>query len=335
MTGHVFLTGGTGFLGRELLEQLGERGSDVHALARAGREVVEAQGLQWHRGDLTDPASVGRVLRQARNEVGEEPFDVIHGGALISYRTRDREEQWRVNVEGTRSVLEAARETGVRRFLHISSVVTVGHASGEELLDERSSYNGAELRVDYVDTKRAAEELVLAAGESMEVVVVNPGAIFGPATPRSNSAHFLEKMAAGAVRFAPPGGVGVVGVEDVARGCLLALERGRSGERYLLVESNLSFLELIRQVAEVCGVREARGVVPRWLWGGVERGARLLDRVKGLERLTPQAMRMVSARSRFDARKAKEELGWRPAGFAEVVRGALEGMGLVAGDGTD
>lgn len=331
MTGRVFLTGGTGFLGRELLKQLSERGSEVHALARAGREVAAASGLRWYRGDLTDPASVAEVLRQVRDAVGERPLDVIHCGALISYRARDRGEQRRVNVEGTRSVLEGAAGAGVRRFLHISSVVTVGHAGGEEVLDERSPYNGAELLVDYVDTKREAEELVLAARGGLEVVVVNPGAIFGPATPRSNSAHFLEKMAAGAVRFAPPGCVGVVGVEDVANGCLLALERGRSGERYLLVESNLSFQELIRQVARICGVREARGVVPRWLWSGVERGARVFDRVKGLERWTPQAMRMVAARFRFDAGKARRELGWCPSGFAEVVRGALEGMGLVDG----
>lgn len=327
MTGPVFLTGGTGFLGGALLDALGSSGASVHVLARSATPVVERPGVTWHRGDLTDRASLAEALRQARE--GEAVLDVIHSAAVISYRTRDREVQRCVNVGGTEALLDAAKRADVRRFLHVSSVVAVGHAEGAEVLSEESAYNGATLHVDYVDTKRAAEESVLAARDALDVVVVNPGAIFGPASARSNSAHFLERTAAGAVRLAPPGALGVVGVEDVARGCLLALERGRRGERFLLVESNLTFFEVIHEVARLCGSRGAIGTVPEGVWRGMELAARGVDRLRALERLTPQAMRMLAARFRFDAGKARRELGWSPRPFPEVLRDALEGMGLL------
>jgi len=338
VTGLVFLTGGTGFLGGALLDELAAREVEVHALARPGTPVSERPGVTWHRGELTDRASLAEGLRRARDAAGEGALDVVHSAAVISYRTRDRELQRRVNVGGTAALLEAAKRAEVRRFLHVSSVVAVGHAAGDEVLDEDSEYNGESLRVDYVDTKRAAEEAVLAARDELDVVVASPGAIFGPASGRSNSAHFLARMAAGAVRLAPPGAVGVVGVRDVAHGCALALERGRRGERYLLVESNLAFLEVIRQVARVCGVREPLGAVPAGPWRGVELLARGVDRVRALDRLTPQALRMLAARFRFDAGKARRELGWSPRPFPAVVRDALEGMGLLetgAGSGRE
>ena len=330
MSAHCLLTGGTGFLGSRLAPRLVAAGYRLHLLARSRPQSGPLAELDatWHSGDLRDRAEVGRALARAREECGSAPLDVLHCGAVISYRSADRGLQRAVNVLGTRNVVDAAKRRGVRRLLHVSSVVTVGHSRGGEVLDEGARYNGESLRVDYVDTKRAAEQYALAAGDELEVVVVNPSAIFGLAGPRSNSAYFLRRAAAGAVRIAPPGTVGVVGVEDVADGTLAALERGRPGARYLLSESSLALRELLALVAQECGVRGPRVTVPAPAWAALGAGARLVEVAQPLERLTPQSVRMLGAHFRIRADRAREELGWKPRAIREVLGETLDALGL-------
>jgi dihydroflavonol-4-reductase len=172
-----------------------------------------------------------------------------------------------------------------------------------------------------MDTKRAAEELVLAAANELDVVVVNPGAVYGPAERRSNTVKFLQHLAAGKRPFAaPPGWIALVGVRDTAEGILLALERGRRGERYLLVERCVPVRELFRLMSEALGVRGVRRTIPRALWPLLVALARVVDRVRPLEIATPQGLAMIGSRLVFDARKAREELGWRPRPIEQVLR---------------
>jgi len=329
----AFLTGATGFLGQRVARQLAANGVRLHALAREGsdKQVLDGLSVVWHPGDLRDEGSLRSALKAASRFADGEPLDIVHLGALISYRSRDSDLAWDINVEGTRRMLGAAMGTNVRRFLHTSSIVTVAHAEGSETTTEDAAFNGDELGVDYVDTKRAAEQQVLASCGELDCVVVNPGAIFGPATEHSNSAYFLRKAAAGDVRIAPPGGVSVVGVDDAATGVVQALTRGRRGRRYLLCESNYSLRELLTLVAELAGARAPRWTVPPALWATLRRTAALWDRSRPLERLTPQAIRMIGVHWRADARRAREELGWNPQPFPDVLREALREMGLSSG----
>jgi dihydroflavonol-4-reductase len=326
----VLVTGGTGFLGRGLVRALAERGVETHVLARStsDREPLSDLELTWHEGDLVDAASVERavaaVSRRARH--AGTGARVIHSGAVISYRTKDTELQRRVNVEGTRNVLSAARKHGVSRFVHVSSVVAIGHAPVPgESVDERAPFNAGGLGVDYVDTKRAAEELVMGAAKELDVVVVNPGAIFGPVSEGANTARFIHKVVSGrGPLLAPPGGIGVVGLADTVDGTLLALERGRPGERYLLVESYYSSCELFRLVARIGESRGVWGTVPQGLWSLVVLGARVVDRVHPLRLAPPQALVLLGKRMHFDAEKARSELGWRPRPFEDVLRETVE-----------
>ncbi len=331
MNPRVLLTGATGFLGSRVAPRLVRAGFRLHAIARpsADRSALEDLGVVWHIADLEDPASIELALLAARAEAGGEPLDVVHCGAVISYRSCDRVLQQCVNVEGTRHIIEAAKLHGVRRLLHVSSVVTVGHALAGEVLDESFSYNGQSLRVDYVDTKRAAEELVFQASGDLDVVVVNPSAIFGVVGPHSNSAYFLQRVADGRVRVAPPGTVGVVGVDDTADGVVVALERGRAGARYLLSESWLSLRDLLELVARQCGVPGPSFSVPPLAWRGLGLAATSFELLKPLERLTPQSIRMVGAHFRAHAGLAREELDWKPRPIREVLGETLSELGLV------
>ncbi len=332
MTGPILVTGGTGFVGSALVRRLAREGGEVHVLARASsdRSHLADPSLRWHEGDLLDPPSIDRAVGELATRARElgAPARVVHSAALISYRTDEAELSRRINTEGTRVVLDACCLHGVARVCHVSSVVAVGYTrSVDETLDEDARFRGSELRCPYTTTKRAAEDFALAVSRQLDVVAVNPGAIFGPAPGLPNTNRFLQLLAAGKFgRFAPPGSLGVVGVDDVAEGIRLALERGRRGRRYLLVESCPTHLELQRLAAEALGVPPPRAVVPPLLWKAVVAGAALVGRFRPPELVTPTALRHLGLHYRFDASRARSELGWNPEPFDRVLRSTVEWM---------
>jgi dihydroflavonol-4-reductase len=330
----ILVTGATGFLGREIVRQLlseAERTPrrDVHVLARStsDRSALLGLAVTWHEGDLCDARSIDAAVFAAVRSASAagRVAHVVHCGALISYRTADGARARAVNVEGTRALLESARRHGVGRFVFVSSVVTVGHTLRGAILDERAAFNNAGLRVDYVDTKRAAEELVLAAAPELDVVVVNPGVIFGPVDRISNTVRFIREIAVGRTPLAaPPGRISVVGVHDTACGTLLALERGRRGERYLLVESHLGTIELLNEIARRLDARPVRVRIARPIWSLLSACASAVDRIAPIEKLPPQALRTLGVDLCFDAAKARRELGWNPRPFSDVLGETIE-----------
>jgi dihydroflavonol-4-reductase len=326
----VLVTGATGFLGTEIVRELLRRGHRVHAMARASsdRSVLEGAAVRWHDGDLLAPGEVESAFLEFRREVGDEPSVVVHSAAVISYRTGDRELQEAANVEGTRTVLDAARRHEVGRVVHVSSVVALGFVlDAESELDEDAPFNGDALSNDYVDTKRAAEVLALEASDAdLEVVVASPGAVFGRTTRTTNTGRFLRTLARHPLSglVAPPGGISVVGVEDVARGVALALEKGRAGRRFLLCESNVRLADLYARVFAELGRGRVLFRLPRVLWSVVVAVATLVDRIRRTELATPQALRLLGVHFRARADRARSELGWDPVPFESVLVGVLE-----------
>ncbi|HJO27442.1 MAG TPA: NAD-dependent epimerase/dehydratase family protein [Planctomycetota bacterium] len=328
MNATVLLTGATGFVGTAVVKRLCERSADVHALVRrsSDREPLANCSVTYHLGDLCDGDSIESFVAAgvAAGRAAGRPVHLIHSGALISYRTRDRARQQAINTGGTRSVLAAARRHGVDRLLHVSSIVGVAHSPSGETHDETASWNLGELGNDYADTKHAAEELAREAAADLDVVIVNPGAIFGPAPGRSNTVEFLRRVAAGRLGpLAPPASLAVVGVDDVADGMLLALEKGRRGRRYILTESNPTHLAVFRCVAAALGVAAPRRTAPTWLWPWIVGAVSLVDRLRPAELVTPQALRALGTSFRFDNSRAREELGWNPRPFPEVIEQAV------------
>jgi dihydroflavonol-4-reductase len=334
----VLVTGATGFLCSAVARRLAARGDEVHALARSGADtsVLHGTAVTWHAGDLTDRASLERAAWQMaeRSFALRRPWDLVHGAALISYKSADHDAAVAVNVEGTRSLLAAARASGVARIVHVSSVVTVAACDGGATLDEAAAFNLQGCGVDYVTTKRAAEELALSLSKDLDVVVVNPGAIFGAVERRSNMARFIRRVAQGkSPLVAPPGTLSVLGVEDAAEGTILALDRGRRGERYLLVESSIRSVDLFRAIARALDRRGPLMTVPRFAWPALVAAVRAWDKVRPVDVAPPQGLVMLGRDLRFDARKARTELGWSPRPFAEVLAetiASLEHRGLLA-----
>ncbi|MBK8179863.1 MAG: NAD-dependent epimerase/dehydratase family protein [Planctomycetes bacterium] len=330
----ALLTGGTGFLGGRLAQKLARRGFALHALCRAGSDRGALAGLEvtFHDGDLSDGRALERAFAAATRDASRPV--VVHAGAVISYRSGEGALQREVNVEGTRRVLDLCRRYPVGRVLHVGSVVAVGPARGEEVLDEDSEYRGDPLHCDYMTTKRRAEELALAAAADLDLVIVDPGAIFGASDRPSNSQRVVRMVATGRtgilpLLLAPPGEQSVVGLEDCAEGCLLALERGSRGRRYLLVESIWSHRDLIALVARRTGRRPPLSV-PRPLWRALEAASGLLDGAVRSEFFTPQTIRMARVRFRASGERARRELGWRPRPFEQVIDELVAELGLGA-----
>ncbi len=332
----ILITGGTGFLGRYLVREFLEAGHPVGVLCRAGspREVLQGLPVRFWEADVTDSAAV----QAAMQAVGStwKSWQLIHNAALISYRRRDAAALQAVNVDGVHLVLTAARAAGAERCVHVSSVVAVGISPGGRAIDESFAFNAGDFPVDYVRTKRAGEERALAMAPTWDVRVVNPGAIFGPVQANSNSARFLQGIASGQIgRWAPPGGMAVVGVWDVARGIRLALERGRSGQRYILTESYLNSRQLFALVGQaILGADPGRGTLPRPLWHALRLAVQAVSWVREPVMTTPQAMRMLGVEFHQSAQRARQELGWQPEPFARVIErtvATLRDEGLLPG----
>jgi len=235
----AYVTGATGFVGAHVSRELGEQGWKVNA----------------ERVDLLDRAGLERAMGGCDA--------VFHVAALYSYDAPAAEIE-RVNVEGTRRVLEACRAVGVGRLVHTSTAGTCGPVAGREATEEDSPPEW-ELAVPYKRTKVAAERLVLAAAaEGLDAVVVNPTTPIGDGDRKPTpTGRMIAGVASGRIKgYVATTGLNVVDVRDVARGHVLAFERGARGERYLLGGENLPLAELFARIAAAAGRPRPRIRVP-------------------------------------------------------------------------
>src|SRR5262249_17798579 len=225
----------------------------------------------------------------------------------------------RVNIEGTRNIIEAARSAGVWRLIHTSSIVAIGAAQRPIKLDETASWNLARLNVPYVTTKPKAEELALSvAGKNLEVMVVNPGCVVGPDDfSGSEFGTLCRRFWRGRVPVYFGGGNNFVDVRDVATGHLLAAERGQAGQRYILGGINLPYHAFFAELARQAPQPTFRLRMPMALAGLVAAlDARRRRRYDSSANLTAAQARMLPLYFYFDSAKARRELGYSPRPLA-------------------
>src|SRR3954447_2736201 len=324
----TLVTGATGKVGHAVASALLERGDEVRALLRDPARAAGAlpDGIEPARGDVTDPDSVRRAAE----------------GCQLVFNAMGLPEQWlsddeafdRVNARGSETVVRAAAEAGVRRIVH-TSTIDVFHAEAGARMDE-SQLADYPKGTAYERSKQRAEELVLAAAGTtgVEVVIVNPAAVYGPGP--SGSASFERQLFGPIVKGSriatpalPPGGCGVVFTPGIGRGQLLAAERGRPGERYILCDRHVTLSELAEAVVRVAG----RGRVPPTLPVGLARamagGGELLSRaIRKPPLLARGQLYFFLWNAAPDSAKAQRELGWEPTPLDEGLRATLAGMGL-------
>ena len=319
----AFVTGATGFVGSHVARVLAEQGAELRLLVRSNSDTKNIEELKADRvvGDLRHPESVER---------GMEGCDtVFHVAADYRLWVHDPEQMYRSNVDGTRAVLEAARKHGVRRVVYTSSVATMGFSRNGHPADENSPVSLEHMIGHYKRSKFMAEQVALEAGKSsgMDVVVVNPTTPVGeqdikPTPTGRIVVDFLKRRFPAYVDT----GLNLVDVDECARGHIAALEKGRSGERYILGGENLTLKEILDELAAITGLPSPHVEVPylvALIAGVVDEvvTGRVLRREP---RATIEAVRMSRKKMFVTSAKAERELGWKVVPVYDALRRAVD-----------
>jgi len=313
----TLVTGATGFLGWHVARKLLDRGDPVRVLARDPARVRELEGVETVRGDLRDPASLERAV-----EGCEVAF---HVAADYRLWTRDPQEMFRSNVDGTRNLLAAAKRAGVERVVYTSTVGCIGMPQGG-LGDESTPVSSGEMTGPYKRSKFEAERVALEFSKEFPVVIVNPTAPIGDHDFKPTP---TGKIVVDFVRGAIPGfvdtGLNVVDVRDVAAGHLLACERGRPGERYILGSENLTLEQILGKLAGITGKPAPKMRVPYAVAYAVGMASTAWAGITGKEPLAPlDGVKMARKKMWVRHDKASRELGFAPGPAETALRRAVD-----------
>lgn len=314
----VAVTGAAGYLGTNLIPLLVERGHEVVAIDRAAPTTADP-AVTWVEGDVLDPASMRAAL--AGTEV------VYHLVALITLAEQN-DLAWRVNTEGVRVTAEAALESGVRRFVHTSSIHAFDQYRAGGNIDESSSRSD-DPGLPVYDRSKWSGELALrpVIERGLDAVIVNPTGVYGPVDFPDRLSR-LNAIAAQAMRGRIPvmigGGFDLVDVRDVAHGLILAGEKGRTGENYLLGGEMTTMIDFCRMAAARTGAKGPRFAIPAKALGAMLPVLAPIGRLLGSDSLSKAALGAVISAPVVDHGKAERELGYRPRPTTETVNDLVD-----------
>jgi dihydroflavonol-4-reductase len=317
----ALVTGATGFVGAAVARTLVDAGWQVRVLARAGsdRSNLQQLAVDIAEGDLNDPGSLERALSGCEG--------LFHVAADYRLGARDPGPLYRTNVDGTRNILNAARMAGVARIVYTSSVATIGIPADGTPGEEKTPAALSNMIGHYKRSKFLAEEVAReAAREGLSVVIVNPSTPVGPGDIKPTpTGQLILDAASGRMPAYVDTGLNIVHVDDVAAGHLLAFERGRAGERYILGGEDMTLQAILAEIARLVGRKPPRIRLP---YAAVLPVAYLAEGLAALSgrsgRVTLEGVRMSRKRMFFSSGKAAGELGyrWRPPleAFEDALR---------------
>jgi dihydroflavonol-4-reductase len=306
----TLVTGATGFIGSHVVRLLLERGDEVTATVRADSRtgVLDGLSVRTVRADIRDRRAVRRAMQGIER--------VFHLAGTTNFALA-RQEMFALNLEGTRIVLEEALRAGVERVIHTSSVAAIGPSRNGRPADETNVWDAGRYRIPYVDSKHEAEVLALRLlARGLPLVIVNPAHVFGPGDPGRSSTAMVRRFMRRQIPAYVEGTLNIVGVRDVARGHLLAAERGEVGERYILGNRNFTFDRLFADLGRLSGVEPPTLKLPVPAALALAAAA---ERVPRISMPTPAEVRAASLHWAVVSTKAKRELGWRPSPHEEAL----------------
>jgi len=317
----AFVTGASGFVGSRLVRELHQQGWQVHILARrsSSLDALADLPLTVHTGDITDAGAVSRSLPS-------NPDAVFHVAASINIWSRRNAEQERINVDGTRNIIQAAAEAGAGRLIHTSSFATWGFQ--DTVIDERSPRTDTSDWINYVHTKHLAEQMVVNAVQTglVDAVILNPGHILGPGDRRSWS-RMIALVDAGKLPGVPPGSGPFADVTEVARAHIQAFHKGRTGEKYLLGGEIVTFVDVVRITGEILGKPVPGKATPAWLLKSAARVYSVLSLLTGREPdLTPESAAMITRNLLCDSSRAQTELDYRFTNVRSLLQQTVDWM---------
>jgi dihydroflavonol-4-reductase len=303
----ALVTGATGCVGSNLCAALRSSGWTVRTYSRSPLPSPLA-----FTGDITDEQSLVAAARGCDT--------VFHTAALVSFSRNIRNEQHRVNVLGTRAVVKACLSTGVPRLVHTSSVAAIGNAPQGESADETSPLDRTRL-YGYKESKVLAEdEIFRGVDAGLNAVIVNPSVIIGEGDRYFHGGELLRSIRNGLIPGYVNGGMNLVAVRDVVRGMLLAIDRGKAGERYILAGANLRHREIFTRTAELVNGMPPLGEIPPVAINVAGRIVESFCRMIHLEPPFTADLADLAGRTMwYSNAKAKRELGFETMGFDEMI----------------
>lgn len=313
--GKTLVTGGTGFIGSHVARRLLGRGDDLRLTLRSHSKLDNLKGLEYEpvTCDLLDRRAVRRALKGVER--------VFHSAELASLGRQDAARMFEVNVEGTRTLLEECLRAGVERVVYTSSVAAIGPAAPGETADEGQVFTAGRLGIPYVNSKHEAEVEALRLGaQGLPVVCVNPCWVFGPGDVYGHSTAIVRRFLLGQIPLYLNGAINIVDVDDVARGHLLADEKGRVGERYVLGNRNYTHDRLFADLARLSGVEAPALKLPAGLALHL---AQALEAASAHPPLTVLEAKASSQWWTYRNAKARRELGWSVSPHEDTVEATV------------
>ncbi len=301
----ALVTGADGLLGSNLVRQLLHKNFEIKALIHPSSKSNTLEGLNIEKitGDILDISSVKNAAKGCNV--------VFHVAASTSMWPPQDPRITTINVEGTRNVLEASRYEGINKFIHTGSASSFGYGTKEKPGTEETPYRYGNLRLAYFDSKLKAQKMVLqyAKEGKIDAVVVNPTFMFGPYDAQPSSGKIIVKFVQLKPPFYPPGGRCFIHVNDVAEGMIAALEKGRTGECYILGNRNMEMKELLSILAKITGIREPKIKIPKQAMIFTGRlSSAIASKTKKTPELTYEIARISCVGSYYNAAKAIQEL---------------------------
>ena len=324
----VFVTGGTGFIGGEVVRQLRARGDELACLVRSPSKASRLRelGCELVSGDLGDADAIRK---------GMEGCDaVIHAAAVyeVGIPASERPAMREANVGGTERVLGAALEVKVPKVVYVSTVGVFGNTHGR-VVDESYEHPAKDFTSAYEKTKWEAHQVAKRLiGEGLPCVIVQPGGVYGPGDT-SSVGQLLDQFLAGKMPLMPFPELGIclTHVEDIAAGILLALDKGETGEAYVISGPATTMREAIGVVADVTGRKPPRGAIPTPLMKAMVPLGPLVGKLMGQP---PNLRELISSADGVtfwaSYEKARRELGYEPRGLEEGLRAMLAAEGRLA-----
>jgi dihydroflavonol-4-reductase len=309
----TLITGATGFIGSHVTRLLVARGDDVRVTVRPGspRDGLEGLEVEQVRADVCDRRSIRRAMQGVDR--------VFHVAGTTSLAL-PRERAFAVNVEGTRIVLEEALDADVERVVYTSSVAAIGPAPPGRTADESNVWDAGRYAVAYVDSKHEAEVTAMRlVARGLPLVIVNPANVLGAGDPGRSSTTLVRRFMRRQIPAYVEGTLNIVGVDDVARGHILADERGRVGERYILGNRNFTLTRLFADLGRLSGVEPPALKLPLQLAITVAAAGRRV----GMHVPSASVIRASALNWAFDNRKAKRELGWTTSPHEDALEATV------------
>ncbi|NUN67322.1 NAD-dependent epimerase/dehydratase family protein (plasmid) [Pseudanabaena biceps] len=317
----ILITGATGFLGSHLCQRLASEGHQVRAFVRPNSNTSHISGanIEYAVGDMNDVESLCQAVRN--QEV------VIHTAAHLTNWGQTRTLQTKINVEGTQNLIAACKQHSVQRLIHVSSVAAIGiPPNGNIPADETFQFNLQSSGLNYHLSKWRSELAVLNQQDLLlEVVVVNPGTIFGSFGSKFRGGEMIEKVCQSSIVPYFLGGINIVHVEDVVDGICRAITKGTSRERYILSGENVTFRQIVEITATHLGVKRIFVPIPAVVTGLAAAIQEPLSKITGKRPRFTYEVHYCAHRFHFyNSQKAKDGLGYSPRNFQEILEDYMD-----------